>query len=75
MQWLIYISLIGRLSHMLYWISVDIIFLLNVLYAVVVFINVLASFWYFIASVEGLENSWLKSSSASERPPPLLPRS
>eukprot|EP00884_Botryococcus_braunii_P020699 jgi/Botrbrau1/7312/Bobra.247_3s0007.1 len=61
-QWLIFISLIGRLSHMLLWISVDVIFLFNVLYAIAVFLNVLASLWYFIASLEGPENSWLSSS-------------
>lgn len=61
-QWLIFISLIGRLSKMLRWVSVDVLFLVNVLYATAVFLNALASLWYFVADLEGKENSWLTSS-------------
>ena len=43
----------------------------NLLYALGVFLNVLASIWYFVAAVEGFENSWLTSGGSLSQPRPM----
>jgi Ion channel len=41
------------------WTDVDFLFLGIVLYSTMVFLHLMAVFWYFIAAVEGIQHSWV----------------
>lgn len=41
------------------------LFLLSILFVLAVMLNTMACLWWFIAELEGLENSWVASTSAS----------
>ena len=61
-QWLIFIAMVGNYSKALMrFLGVGTLFMIVVIYAACVLINFLACIWYFTATIEGQENSWLTS--------------
>lgn len=62
LQWLIFLSLVGQFSKsLLRFMNVGTLFLVVVTYAALVLINLLACIWFFVATLEGLSNSWVAS--------------
>ncbi|KAK9787129.1 hypothetical protein WJX73_004779 [Symbiochloris irregularis] len=59
-QWLVFTALVGQMSkRLLRFMNVGALFLTVVTYAALVLINFLGSVWFFTASLEGLQSSWL----------------
>lgn len=77
-QWLVFLALIGQFSKALMrFMNVGVLFLIVVTYAALVLINLLACIWFFVATLEGLQSSWLTSVGglplrASVTPSPTL---
>ncbi|BDA43675.1 probable potassium voltage-gated channel subfamily H member 7 [Coccomyxa sp. Obi] len=59
---LVFISLIGSVNRLLMrHLSIGHIFFINVTFGACVLLNFLTCCWYYIATLEGLQNSWLTS--------------
>ena len=64
-QWLVFLALVGQFSKALMrFLNVGALFLIAITYAALVLINFLACIWFFTATLEGLDNSWLTSVGA-----------
>ena len=62
MQHSVFVSMTGRYSgYLMNHFSIGHLFLICILYVAAVLLNLLACIWFYVATLEGLENSWLTS--------------
>jgi len=68
LTWLIQVSLVGEFNKVTRrFMSAGQTFLISLLYAGMVLLNLLACLWVYVASWEGLENSWLQSVGPTDK--------